>query len=298
MTANIVLVANKWWEAVALVAVLEHARDIKRDLSASPLPFDIISRRAPKDRGPEPRLRLRVAESIVTVLCIEDHIPPGADSSATVEKLRALKSQADLGAVDTALVIAFGTAASPTANSAGNVVVGSRVFLHDACSSHDENVARFPSGVGEVIDSKFDPANIAPAEMSAAYEESQRRFLISPVGGSLVPKVIASPDYVSVGVINVLRSEDYRVFDSLAVDHFELRKGPEQSVQSVDTTHGVVRLCVDRPFLYVFGISNQVGKFAEEVMPKRYSQTFTASHNAAVCVAWMLPKLCEYVSSY
>ncbi len=36
MLSKVVVLANKWWEATALVSVLENTRDIKEQFSASP----------------------------------------------------------------------------------------------------------------------------------------------------------------------------------------------------------------------------------------------------------------------
>lgn len=298
MKANVVLLANKWWEAVTLVSVLEHARAIKPGFSACPSAFETISRRPPQECVPEVRLRCRIDERIVDVLCIEDLIGSGKSSSSSIEKQRALTSLFARGTFDNALVIAFGTAASPDVNCAGNVVIGSKVFVFDASEHKDTpELATFSCGIGEVVDSAAGTSLLGNFGVDCCFEEAQKRFLSPPNNPSPHPQVFAGPAYVSVGVINVLRSEEYKHFDALALMRFSSVKKEGQTTQSVETTHGLIRLCVDSPFLYVSGIANQVGNFEEEVSPNQYSQNFTASHNAAICVAWMLPQICRCQTS-
>ena len=67
---------------------------------------------------------------------------------------------------------------------------------------------------------------------------------------------------------------------------------PQQSVGSVETTHGVIRLMVpSEQFLFVSGMANRVGYFNMEVAPRSYAQSFAAAHNAAVSLAWIMPLL-------
>ena len=67
---------------------------------------------------------------------------------------------------------------------------------------------------------------------------------------------------------------------------------PKQIVGSVETTHGVIRLCVpSEQFLFVSGIPNRMGYFNMETAPRGYAQNYAASHNAAVALAWMIPTL-------
>ena len=42
-------------------------------------------------------------------------------------------------------------------------------------------------------------------------------------------------------------------------------------------------------FLFVSGIANRMGYFNMEAAPRSYAQSFVASHNAAVALAWMTP---------
>lgn len=292
--SKVVLLPNKWWEAVALVSVLEHARDIKPEFSAAPAPFDVISRVPPREHTPKkPRLECRINEVEVDVLCVEDLIPQDKDSSSSAEKQSVLKSLASEGYFDDAIIIAFGTAASPEANCAGNVIVGSSVFVFDA-SPHSESAdsAIFEDRLGEIVDSEAGELLIDKSVIALDLAEAQKRFLSGPQNPSPKPRIYAGANFVSVGVINMHNNQEYQHIDALALDSFVKAKKEQQETQSIETTHGLIRLCIERPYLYVSGIANQVGRFGNEVAGNKYSQNYAACHNAAVCIAWMLPRVC------
>jgi hypothetical protein len=44
-------------------------------------------------------------------------------------------------------------------------------------------------------------------------------------------------------------------------------------------------------FLFISGITDWVGHFADEVGPREYAQNSVALHNAGVALAWMLPNI-------
>jgi hypothetical protein len=187
-------------------------------------------------------------------------------------------------------VIAFGTAASPEESCAGNVVIGSKVFVFDAEGSLGST--DFLRRSNEIVDSDVGSLLLRDCDLESAFEAAKKRFIRPPNRPSLHPSILLGSSYVSVGVVNVSRSEDYKTVDPIALSRFGSLKEENQLALSVETTHGLIRLCIDRPFLYVSGLTNQVGRFNEEVSPNKYSQNFAAAHNAAVCVAWMLPHLC------
>ena len=105
-------------------------------------------------------------------------------------------------------------------------------------------------------------------------------------------RAFADSSLVSVGVVNVWNSADYAWTDKEALAIFEETTGSNRT-ESIETTHGVIRLSLGAHFLYVSGIANAVGKFSVEVKPNPYSQNFAAAHNAAIAVAWLIPELVE-----
>ena len=62
---------------------------------------------------------------------------------------------------------------------------------------------------------------------------------------------------------------------------------------SMETTHGMIRMVADVPFIYVSGFANAVGKYPEEVTPNEYAQNFVAAHNAAIGLVWLLPEVAQ-----
>ena len=294
MKTRIIILTNKWWEAVALVSVLEHARAVKPEFSACSLKIITISRQMPQECLPQTRLKFCFDENVIEVICIEDFIPKGANTSSSFQKHLVLQSLKSRGIFDDVLVIAFGTASSPEANCAGNVVAGSSVFVFNQKSNNDfpESIA-FAGETGRIIESEIGGSLLNEAIPTDVLSAAQKRLLIAPNCPSLNPKLFVGSDYVSVGVINVQNNLDYQKIDSLALKRFLSVKIERQETRSVETTHGLIRLCLDSPFIYFSGITNQVGRFQEEVAPNKYSQNFAAAHNASICLSWILPKLCE-----
>ncbi len=291
MSCKVVVLANKWWEAVPLVSVLQHAREIKPEFSGCPSAFDILEYRQPRESVNGPRLRCVIDGSAVEVWCLEDLIPKGRNTSSSSEKEKALREFDAKRLNDASLVIAFGTAAAPIHEFNGNVVVGCRVFVFDAHNEEDGSEFVTSDRCGVIVNSTAEQLLQDP-RFVASVAEAEIRLLKASNNSSPVPAVHMSPSYVSVGVVNVSDSQAYEDVDRQALEQFS-KISDGLKVLSVETTHGLIRLNTDKPFLYVSGIVNEVGAFAEEVKSKRYAQSFAASHNAAVSLAWMLPIVCQ-----
>jgi hypothetical protein len=103
--------------------------------------------------------------------------------------------------------------------------------------------------------------------------------------------LVVSPDFVAVSSVNVTTPALYAWADRQALEAAE-KAGIREAIGSVETTHGVIRLVL-RPeqFFFVSGIANGLGAFGAETGPRDYAQNFVASHNAAIALAWMLPRL-------
>lgn len=279
MKADVIVVANKWWEVSALISVLTHA-------DARPVTFDNVSLVTPLGvDGVSPRLRLQVKSKVVEVWCIKDLMDPSLNDSLTWEKARVLPYILK-SSPEPSLVVAFGTAASPSElNSNGNVMVGTRVFLHDPYEippdpDHHWTHARLNEivdGFGADVLARI-PKEVAP--------EVQKRLLRCPNAPADPPTLSWSSDYVEVGVVNVTNRADYPKTDKRALDEFK-KKG-HGVPESLETTHGVIGLVLARPFIFVSGLANRVGRHDQEVMSRRYAQNFVAAHNAAIAIAWIL----------
>ena len=102
---------------------------------------------------------------------------------------------------------------------------------------------------------------------------------------------MAGHSFISLGTVNVTNYEDYAWTDGDTLAAFRQKVGSRKQVGSMETTHGLIRLASESPFLYVSGITDTVGRFDLEVTPRVYAQNFVAAHNAGLAVAWMLPQV-------
>ena len=236
--------------------------------------------------GARPRLALQCAGRRVELWCIQDLMSPAESSSLTWEKARVLPLLVE--APSPRLVIAFGTAATPSSDGRnGSVVVGSSVFMHDPqLPLPDETKRWLHPSLEHLVASTAEPllADL-PATIGS---EVTSRMLRPPNGADVSLQLLAGPALVAVGVANVIKTDDYRRADPEALQQFAT-KVPGGRAGSLETTHGVIRIALDRPFLYISGIANTVGQYDRDVRPNRYAQNTAASHNAAVALAWLLP---------
>jgi hypothetical protein len=120
--------------------------------------------------------------------------------------------------------------------------------------------------------------------------------LTAPNAAAAPARVKADGNLVSVGVVNVTNSADYAWADKQALGKLTEVTG-SMCAESIETTHGVIRLVLGAPFLYVSGLANAVGLFQEQVAPNAYAQNFVAAHNAAIALAWLLPELATVFQS-
>jgi hypothetical protein len=295
---RVLVVVNKWWECDPVMNVLLHAQ------ATPPLPWPTTlnqphRRCNPKVPGkpnpsPQPRAIFPLSpRTSVEVWCISDlleHLPDTPQyQSSSRQKMEVLP--AILAGGPPALVIAVGTAATPTGTSLnGSVVIGTQIFMHDA----------YP--LGSNPDSPWDspwldhpiPFALTATQfrtLTAISEPVEPRLLPAPLNAASHRLVCATYNAVAVASVNVTDSDDYTWADSESLAA-QLGADVRNPPGSVETTHGLIRVIADdAPFLFVSGITDRVGYFSSEVGARPYSQSFAAAHNAGVAVAWMLPKI-------
>jgi hypothetical protein len=278
--ADVFIVANKSWEVAPLVAVLQHTEAAPEALqnagSATGCGTLVFT----------PRTTLTCGGKSVAVWCVQDLMDRGVSSSLTHEKHRVLALLAK--AHDTPrVVIAVGTAAFPSTEARnGCVSLASRYFLHDPFPA-GSNPHWPPPKPDKVICSPLD-CHLGEV-VRQAREDVELRLLQPPLRPADPPTLVYDPAGVSIGVVNVTDPKLYEKADTSAMNSFA--KNGEGSAVSVETTHGVICDALGAPFLVVSGIANGIGKFQSEVVPRKYAQNFTAAHNAAICVARLLPHL-------
>jgi hypothetical protein len=112
-------------------------------------------------------------------------------------------------------------------------------------------------------------------------------------------RLIAAGSYTAVGVVNVTNCYDYVWADEMALHAFEstteVRQGKAQ-IGSMETTHGIIRLQSEAPFIFVSGITDRIGRFNMDVAVRPYAQNFACAHNAGVATAWLIPTIVRYLS--
>jgi hypothetical protein len=293
---RILIFANKTWEAEPLVGVLtnEQARPAAFPDLDTPPQVEIPLSSGSSMRTVQARLALKSANARLEVWCIKDLMDPQQSGSSSQEKARVLNEFSKIGDPPS-LVIAFGTAAFPDPQGySGCVVIGSNFFVYNPYSAKPNPASNWTApGIGKLQDSSQQPINAALFSLldQQLRPLAESRFLSTPLNPAKPPSLLLSATYVAVSDVNVTDWHNYAWADAEALSALAAAE-PKQSVGSVETTHGVVRLVVpSKQYLFVSGIANRVGYFNMEVAPRPYAQDFAASHNAGVCVAWIVPTL-------
>jgi hypothetical protein len=297
------VIANKRFEADALVgAVTNKEARPKRILE----PQEILS---PPDTGSgeytplkEPRVVVDIAGSdskqanhvaSLTIWCIEDMMDPSSHKSCTYDKWPVLTKH--ILTKDTDLVVAFGTAAFPSELSYnGCVSIGMDTYIHNP--QRNPKCEWTHERTEQIIPSSLDP-NIFKSIHSQSIAEAKKRLLRPPLNPADDLIIQYRPDLLSAGVVNITNYRDYSWADKETIE-----KAREQEyngiIGSMETTHGVIRLASDFPFLYISGIADRVGHYDTEVSPQPYAQNFVASHNAAIALIWIIPEISDFLESF
>jgi len=279
---RIALVANKSWEVAPLLSVLNN-RDAR--------PTSVVPDGC---RVPGARATLRCNDVAVHVWCVQDLMNPDEHESRSWEKANVLPCVSRSSNPD--LVIAFGSAANPNeTEDNGSVVIGRTVFVHDPYGKPPRNepppdaTKHWKDGP---LDTVLDSPQVLPRASSVFYRETAKRLLRAPNAGAVSPQITIAPNAVSVGVVNVVTPIHYKWADRQALDRFA-SVAPHSVAACLETTHGLIRILLKTPFIYVSGFANTVGRYDEEVVPNKYLQNFVAGHNAAVAITWLLPEIVE-----
>ena len=300
---RVVVVANKWWECDPMMNVLLH--DFARDPDALgwPEPLNHPRRRPaqpPKGKlpdenpSPAPRAVFRMSNIDAEVWCISDlleHLPDALKYQSSSEVKAKYIPRIFAAGPAPSLVVAFGTAGYPDdATQNGSVVVGSGIFMHNCHPNGENGESNWSAGSFDaVIPSSLDAAtfNALTVIETSPKPSVMSRFIIEPLNPTPLTLLLARSDYVAVGALNVTDYTEYAKTDDLALGAFKATNNVSLA-RSLETTHGLIRVQSDAPFVFVSGITDRVGHFKEEVFPRSYAQNFGAAHNAGIVLAWML----------
>jgi hypothetical protein len=302
---RVLIIANKWFEADPLVYVFG---------SPSARPNDIRNVRTSSPSRPEtqsaaevtirPRATFELYGAGGEVWCIQDLMNPAVIGkySNTLEKARVLPFIFSYGGElsPPALVIAVGTAATPVnlGSYNGSVTFGTNVFLHnpyagdpDLSPSKWHDPEHMDRVLGSSIPDKFfDDLSSFTSPITDVHDR-----LLQPPGLPAGDRaLIADRHGVAVSSVNVVDAAQYAKTDTEALVSAQAHGA--EAIVSLETTHGVIRVQSEAPFVFISGITNRVGHFTDENLAFPYRQNFVAAHNAAISLAWVLPKLIQSCS--
>jgi hypothetical protein len=233
------------------------------------------------------------ANGTVEIWCLEDLLPAGSgprSSAATAELLPAI-----VGGNSIALVGSFGTAASIAPESLnGNVIIGTNTFVHDP---HVAGPSHWKAPKPDVlVTSALDATTFLNVIGSAADRALMQPLLLpAPLDGVPRPVVIADRAFVALSDVNVTGVRDYARADAESVQAYR-RSGATAPIGSLDATHALIRAYTNARFFFVSGITNRIGAYADEVVPRFDAQTFVASYNAGVAVAAMALRMLYFLA--
>lgn len=308
-TNRYLIIVNKYWECdpVCWVLTNKYLND-NCALTTGNMPWPQFVNYP--SYGPEepdlpsrPRLIYTLGTAQVEVWCISDLLRNSSPSlqSSSEEKMKVLMDAFDYSTLPVSLVVAVGTASSgPFAppynqnNINGSVVIGSRIFMHDAHPASDPNplsgwecsyfdtlmLSTVPDSVWKPLGgTKLETALLTPPNFPATNG----------------PHIYTNGEYVAIGDVNVTDYTEYSIKDLEAGNSFISNCPGNQNGVSLETTHGLIYATAydyfkqtEPPFIFISGITDRFTMFNMDVNPKVYAQNETCAHNAGVVVAQLL----------
>lgn len=298
---RVLVVVNKYWECDPLLALLLSPYDkaLPADFPWPSRPVEWHCRRRKNETPPAaphllPRLTLPFPNMDVEVWCISDFLEhleeTGKYQSGSKWKMDYLPRLFEQPAE---LVIAMGTAGHPGDLSInGCVTIGTQVFLHDGGDAADRDNHWTAGPFQQLLASALSPDLFSKLLIGGRLPEAEKRLLMERNFGYPQPRIFADYAATALSFSNLWDYAKYTDKDRQAEEAFR-EKEPRAVLRSVETTHGLIRVAAgDRTsFMFVSGITDRSQYFADDVQPNEYAQNFTAAHNAAMVIAWMLPLL-------
>jgi hypothetical protein len=283
-----IIVANKIFEADPLVEFLTSPPPALGKAFGKP-GFVRASGSEPRWR----RGRMASGTKACEIVCIQDAIPQDQPSSS---KAKADKLPDMLAGDDVAIVIAFGTATAYSKEPGGNdvssngcVVVGTSVFVHDPRSKNSKSDWK-PPQPDTIVTSSLGVSDFD--KLFASDTSAIQPLLVAPPRNPACPRTLtAAHDAVAVSAINITSYTDYFWSDLDTVAAY-FRDDIKRTIGSLETTHGVIRLCTDKPFAFVSGIVDRFGHFSDDVDDL---QNFAGAHNAAAAIGYFIVRLLDWL---
>jgi len=231
----------------------------------------------------------------IVVWCIQDVMyfnispdPKAQSSSSSAEKFRVLLPI--LEKEDPNLVISVGTAGYPSETSYnGSVIIGGNFFIHNGNENNPKSKLDHPD-IGKLLGTNVN--NTLFDIISREFKNSvEPKFLPAPRNPADRPVCIASKVYTAISSINVTDYSAYNWVDHEAIEHFHAVE-KRMPFNSLETTHGVVKLSTHKPIIFVSAITDRLAYFDTEVTP---AQNYVASFNAGIVLGQLFCALDTYL---
>lgn len=299
---RVLLIANKNWEVEPILNALLNSRIRPVEL---PNPGKINYPWTFSAGTAKPRAIWNTFTGVsIELWCVQDIMDSNWNPSSSQGKNECLPRVINYRKKKPDLVIALGTAGygSETLNNNGCVVMGSNIFIHNfhpngenPNSVWDDPVSfekLLPSAINSSFFTLLDPATINSIE---------QRLLKPFLNPSAVIQVLSDKDFLGLSTVNITDYHDYATADQIGMEIIK-NGGITNTIGSAETTHGVIRLQSNAPFVFISGITDRSGHFDEDVNgkdskgnTKTEAQNFTAAYNIGICLAWLMPKIAGFI---
>jgi hypothetical protein len=309
---KISIIANKNWEAEPMLAALASSEFRP---STVPSPVVLMRNQDAKYRAKDNMTPSFAEDNIraifrfhqdgdlkkpvqleVRVWCIQDFMDLDKSSSSSAEKLRFLPGL--LSSENSDLVIAVGTAGYLSETSYnGCVVVGSRFFIRDAYETganpdsdmSDKDFLKYKGEFGKLLSQNINPKAFGKIFPPNFKIQTEPKFLKVPNNPASRSTVLTSQYYTAIGTVNITDYGEYSWADKRSIEEYK-QDGNLFPIGSLETTHGLIRLCSPSPTIFVSAITDREGNFDMEVTP---AQNYTASFNAGIVVGQMIANISD-----
>ncbi|MBV7532120.1 hypothetical protein [Chitinophaga sp. sic0106] len=300
---RILLIGNKSWEVEPILNALLNVRMRPAQL---PNPTHLNYPWTFLQGSPQPRAIWDTFQDVTIELwCIQDIMDTQWNPSSSQGKHVCLPKILHYRQEQPSLVVALGTAALGLNNSNNNgcVVMGSNIFIHNFHPKGENPESKWddPKDFEKVLTSTISPDFFKLLDTTTT--NAINAHLLKPFNNPADNiQVMADKDYIGVSVVNITNYQDYATSDQSGLDKLA-GTGNKLPVGSVETTHGVIRLLCNAPFVFMSGITDREGYFDADVNGKDVNgnvkteaQNFTAAFNIGVCLGNMIPKMAGYVA--
>ncbi|NIG53912.1 hypothetical protein [Chitinophaga sp. Cy-1792] len=300
---RVLLIGNKSWEVEPILNAL---LNVKMRPAELPNPSRINYPWTFQPGTAQPRAVWDTFQNVTIELwCIQDIMDAKWNPSSSQGKHESLPKILKYRTEQPDLVVALGTAALGLNNTNNNgcVTMGSNIFIHNfhPKGENPQSVWDDPQDFEKVLSSAISPDFFKLLDDTTA--KAIGAHLLKPFNNPADNiQVMADKNYIGVSVVNITNYADYATSDTEGLNKLAAT-GNKLPVGSVETTHGVIRLVCNAPFVFMSGITDREGYFDADVNGKDVNgnvkteaQNFTAAFNIGVCLAHMIPKMATFVT--